>query len=361
MRFKYVDRVPVGFCLVPRYFAPLFGISYKEIFKDAETQYHWLLQFTKYRLENVTEDTVCCSPTIFIQPYFDNVIDADAFGAEVIWPENETLQACPTIRSVEEMESFEIPPPDAGLWGRVRDWWLEMRKLAEQTKLTFNGREGRVEMGLLALSGIGPHMIAIDLVGTDFYWWILEYPEACHRFLEKITRGLIRTEEYYRSIDPRQRTYTGLAEDSAQVMSPEDFLEFVAPYDRMIYENIGAPEVLRGMHMCGNSVHLHKALVDDLKINSFDLFGYQVPPKVAAENLGGKTLMFGNINPMLMRDGSKQEVKQACLEALEVIAPCGGFMLGDGANVCPGTPLENLAVFTETAREFGLDNGKLPQ
>jgi len=25
-RFAYVDRVPVGFCLVPRYFAPIFGV-----------------------------------------------------------------------------------------------------------------------------------------------------------------------------------------------------------------------------------------------------------------------------------------------------------------------------------------------
>ncbi len=35
------------------------------------------------------------------------------------------------------------------------------------------------------------------------------------------------------------------------------------------------------------------------------------------------------------------------------MAPCGGFMLGDGANVCPGTPLENLAAFTEAAEEYG--------
>ena len=40
-RFAYVDRVPVGFCLVPRYFAPLFGINYQEFFKDVESQYYW--------------------------------------------------------------------------------------------------------------------------------------------------------------------------------------------------------------------------------------------------------------------------------------------------------------------------------
>lgn len=55
----------------------------------------------------------------------------------------------------------------------------------------------------------------------------------------------------------------------------------------------------------------------------------------------------------LMLNGSKNEVKNACRECLEALAPCGGLILGDGANVCPGTPLENLAAFTEATEEFG--------
>ena len=65
-------------------------------------------------------------------------------------------------------------------------------------------------------------------------------------------------------------------------------------------------------------------------------------------------LLWGNINPMLMLNGTKAEVKQAARAALEALAPCGGFLLGDGANVCPGTPLENLAALTEAAEEYGL-------
>lgn len=46
--FTYIDRVPVGFCLVPRYFTPKFNIPYSEIFKDVETQYYWLLQAERH-------------------------------------------------------------------------------------------------------------------------------------------------------------------------------------------------------------------------------------------------------------------------------------------------------------------------
>jgi hypothetical protein len=354
--FRYVDRVPVGFCLAPRYFTPIFDMPYSAFFKNVEEHYHWQLQFLKYRIENIPEDMVCTSTTLSVAPYFDNVVDSASFGAEVAWPENETLHSLPTISTVEQMGRHEIPAPGSGLWGRARDWWLQMREFARETRLTFNNRvEGRVDVGSLGLSWLSPHMIAIDLVGLDFYWWQIEYPKECHKFLAKITAGLIQALRYFMTIDDRPRSQFGIAEDTAQVMSPEMFLEFCVPYTAELFDTFGAGlRNGRGMHMCGQSAHLHKVLVDDLRISSFDIFGYQVEPATAARNLGGRMYLWGNVNPMLMLNGTRDQVRQAALDALAAMAPCGGLMLGDGANVCPGTPLANLAALTEASEEYGL-------
>ena len=350
-RFQYVDRVPVGFCLVPRYFTPIFGIPYNTIFRSAEESYRWQLQFAKYRIENIPEDLVCTGPGLFVAPYFDNVLDSAAFGAEVVWPENETLHCRPVIASVEQMDRYPMPEPGTGLWGQCTDWCLQMREFARDTRLTFNSVEGRVNVGGLSISGLSPHMIAIDLIGIDFYCWQVEYPEACHRFLSRITDTLIAAQHHFAKIDGRsQPGLWGLAEDTATVMSEEMFKEFCVPYAARLFDALGG----RGIHMCGPSTHLHKALIDDLHMTSFDIFSYLVTPEVAARNLGGKTLLWGNINPMLMLNGSRDQVKQAAREALEAMAPCGGLLLGDGANVCPGTPVENLAALTEAAVEYGL-------
>ncbi|MFH1008621.1 MAG: uroporphyrinogen decarboxylase family protein, partial [Candidatus Latescibacterota bacterium] len=271
------------------------------------------------------------------------------------WPENETLHSLPTIRTVEQMERFTVPEPGSGLWGQARDWWLEMRALCQDTKLTFRGVAGKVDVGLLGISGLSPHMIAIDLVGPDFYWWQVECPEKCHVFLSKITEGLMDAQRYFMTIDDRPRAGFGLAEDTAQIMSPAMFREFCVPYARKLFDTFGNGFADgRGMHMCGESTHLHQALVDDLQVSSFNVFGYVVDPKVAARNLGGRMCLWGNINPMLMLNGTREQVKQAAQAALEAMAPCGGFMLGDGANVCPGTPIENLRALTEASEEFGL-------
>ena len=136
-------------------------------------------------------------------------------------------------------------------------------------------------------------------------------------------------------------------------MSADSYREFVLPYDLRLYRMLGGNGG-RGMHMCGDSTHLHQVLRDEAGITSLDLFGYQVSPQVAARNLGGKVQLWGNINPMLMLNGTKAEVQAEALAALTALAPCGGLLLGDGANVCPGTPLENLAALTEAAEAYGV-------
>ncbi len=359
VKFRYVDRVPVQYCVVPRYFAPIFNLRYIDFFKDVETHYYWQLQFAKYRLENIPED-FCTGPVINVAPYFDNVIPPSGHGGEVGWMDDGPPRAIPVIHTVEQMERFEVAQPETGLRGKVIEWWYKMKDLAKQTRVTFNGKEGRVEV-MFSLGGLSPHMIAVDLVGTDFYWWILEYPAQCHRFLEKITRGEIMAEEHARQLQgiPLSGGACGLAEDSAQIMSLRQFREFCVPYSRALFDRFGSQE--RCIHMCGNSAHLHQALKEDLKMTMFNIFGYLVPPRVAAANLGCVSRMSGNINPMLIRDGNYQQVKQAAWECIEVIGPCGGFMLADGANVCPGTPLRNFQAIMEAAEEYGLGGGKLPQ
>lgn len=359
-RFRYIDRVPVQFGVFPRFFAPLFHLRYLDFFKDVETQYYWQLQFAKYRLENIPED-FCTSPTIYVHPYFDNVIPPSGQGGDVGWVEHGPPRAVPVIHSVDQMEQFEVAKPDTGLRGTSIQWWHQMKDLAAQTQVRFNGRDGHVEVEPLSLGFLSPHMIAIDLVGENFYWWLLEYPEQCHRFLQKIMLGEIASEENTRAIDPRPRTFFAIAEDSAQIMSPKQFKEFCIPYDDIIFKRFGDEIPFgRTIHMCGDSRHLLKVLKEDLKMTGFWLFGYLVPPKVAAAALGGTTLLWGNIDPMLMKDGSHDLVRQTARDCLEVLGPCGGLLLGEGANICPDTPLESFQAVMKAAEEFGLGDGKLP-
>jgi len=145
-----------------------------------------------------------------------------------------------------------------------------------------------------------------------------------------------------------------MSEDLAQVMSSDMFIEFCVPYDNRMYEAFGKGlKDGRGMHMCGQR-HLHEALLNDARITSFILFGSPVKPEVAAKNFGGRMYLWGNIDPMLILNGPKEKIREATLDCLRNLGPYGGFVLTDGANICPGTSLENMTVLREAAEKYGL-------
>lgn len=111
---KYFDRVPVSFCLEPRYFTPIHKLTYIDFFKDAETQYYWQLQFAKFRMENIPED-IWPDEAIGVFPYFDNVKNSSGLGAKVEWMQDGPPRALPSIKTVEQMDNYQIPDPEAGL------------------------------------------------------------------------------------------------------------------------------------------------------------------------------------------------------------------------------------------------------
>lgn len=354
MDFEYIDRVPVLLGVFVRYFLSVFGIGYDEYMKDAKTQYYWQLQFAKWAAENIPDDHFQ-NPEIAVYPCFENVLDASAFGARIVWSDHQPPRALPIISDIQDVERLKIPHPTAGLWGKRLKWWQQMKELTKETALYLNKKLIPVKVGPLSTDCYGPHMIACDLVGDKFYWWMLEYPKVCHQLLDKITNGMIEAEKYFRKIDPTPREAFAIAEDSVQIMSSDMFREFCVPYDNRLYDAFGKGlKDGRGMHMCGQSTHLHEALLNDARITSFNLFGSPVKPEVAAKNLGGRMYLWGNIDPMLMLNGPKEKIREVAMNCLRDLGPCGGFVLADGANICPGTPLENMTVLREAAGGYAL-------
>ena len=357
--FRYADRVPVLFGVFARYYLEEFGLNFDEYFRDPETQFHWQLQFQKWAIENIPDDR-CQEPVVTVGPDFENVMNTSAFGGHVEWLAENPPRVRPTIRHPDEVGRVRISEVHEGFWAKYLLWWQKMTDLAKETEVTFNGQPGRVAVLPLGVQWIGPHMVAIDLVGDDFYWWMLECPKACHQLLETITNGLYRAETSFRRLDPRARANFAVAEDSAQIMSAELFREFCVPYDNRLFDAFGSGmRDGRGMHMCGKSDHLHTTLLEDERITSFQLFGHNVTPAVARENLGGKCYLWGNLDPMLLLDGPMEKIREAAVEFLEALGPCRGILLGDGANVCPGTPLEHLAVVSEAAERYARERPEL--
>jgi uroporphyrinogen-III decarboxylase len=356
-RFEWFDRAPVLLGIEARYLLHERGVTFAEYFSDPKTQLIHQLENFKWRIENIPDDWLT-RPVITVSPDFQNVANASGCGADIYWQENETPQAIPCISTLEELIAHKLPEWRGTLWGKKLEWFLEMKRLADDVRITLNGEQVPIQVAL-GINADSPFMSAVDLADSNFYNWILEAPEECKTFLGKIADQYIEVETELRRVSGRP-THNGLcySDDSAQVISLEQYREFCVPVGRRLYDMFGNDRHDgRMMHLCGRNVHLHEALLNDLHITQLTGYGSGNAPEEMSL-LAGKVLLHGNVDPMTLYRGSEHDVEQETSRILEVLANSGGIILGDGFNVVPSSPLGNLEAVRKTSERFGVPAGK---
>jgi len=105
--------------------------------------------------------------------------------------------------------------------------------------------------------------------------------------------------------------------------------------------------------MCGRSDHLLEIFRDELQIHEYQGFGWEVDLDRIAAVMGGRVVLYGNVNPMLILDGTPEAVREATRVAIEKLAPLKGYIVQDGNNIPPGAPLENINAMMEAAEIYG--------
>jgi uroporphyrinogen-III decarboxylase len=83
-------------------------------------------------------------------------------------------------------------------------------------------------------------------------------------------------------------------------------------------------------------------------------FDYKCDKAAAKRATVGKTTLLGPIDPSgVLHEGSVEDVEKACREAIEVLAPGGGFILGPGCALPATTPAANIDKLVECAKVYG--------
>jgi uroporphyrinogen-III decarboxylase len=128
--------------------------------------------------------------------------------------------------------------------------------------------------------------------------------------------------------------------------------EHILPYHRQTYEAL-ATSGPRGIHLCGDASRHFKTLQTELNIQTFDT-GFPIDFGQVRKELGPTARIMGGPHIELLRTASPQEIRAevqriCCTGILE-----GGlFILREGNNLAPGTPVENVAALYRAGREFG--------
>ncbi|MGQ9629421.1 MAG: uroporphyrinogen decarboxylase family protein [bacterium] len=355
-RFEEPDRVPVMPAIAHRFLVPQVGVSFREYYSDPETMLRTQIMAQKWLMENVRTDAhTITGAWVGAWTDFQNTFEAGSLGCEVIFPDDDIpWVGRGWVKTEDDLARLmEIDFIHSGLNARQIEYRRAMMAVAEKYPVRFRG--GPVfypgANPSLTHTSDGPFGVAGDLMGqTELFIATHERPEFVRKLLHIITDKLIEYLDFCREEEGLERFDLAWTDDLAVNLSADLYRDLVLPEEKRLRFHFDGWVLF---HMCGKSDHLLEIFASELKINEYQGFGWQVNLDRIAEVMGGRVVLDGNIDPMLIHSGTPDEVREATRKAIEKLAPYKGYIVQDGNNIPPGSPLENINAMMEAAEMYG--------
>jgi len=356
-RFETPDRVPVIPAIAHRLMVPQVGVSFRDYFSDPETMLRTQILCQKWLLENVRTDAYSITGAwTGAWTDFQNTFEAGSLGCEIHFPDDDIPWVgegwVKSDDDLRRLEAFDYV--DNGINARQVAYRRAMIDVAEKYPVRFQGGPVFYPGANPSLTNTsdGPFGVTGDVMGqVEAFTAIYERPDFVHEVLRIVTGKMIQWLDFCaEEMNLSQPIDFAWTDDLAVSLSAATFREFALPYNQQMRFHFDGRASL---HMCGKSDHLLAIFRDDLQIDEFQGFGYQVDLDRVAQEMAGRVVLLGNVSPMLIHSGTPEQIREATRQVIEKLAPHRGLIIQDGSNIPPGTPLENINAMTEAAELYG--------
>jgi len=320
-----MDRIP-AYLITGQCNTQLIGVSIKEWLLDPQVFVKaQVAAYERYR------------PDILLMMW-DLLTDVEAIGNELKYPEDSL---CITTKSALEdkgkLSSLQLPDPTKD--GRLPGY---LEAVAETKKI--------IKDAVVSAVIAGPWTIAIGLRGaTELIRDALKDPDYVHELMQFCTQQSINFAE---AIIPLG---VGLgyseAPASSSLISPKMYRSFVFPYHKQIVDHFKAKKFGVGLHICGYA----DPILEDMVNTGVTNISIDAPSDLAkaVAVARGKAVLIGNLNTNLFYLSSRDEMKQAIKNCIDLAPSDSGYILSSGCEVPAIAPPEKMDWFYELVDELG--------
>lgn len=275
-----------------------------------------------------------CHP-LAIMGFMDLSVEAEAFGANIRFSEDEVpIVVGSIIKSEEDAINLKVPKVGAK---RTRIYFDAMKKAKQEIK------DCPVFAGC-----IGPFSLAGRLLGvSEAMISCYDEPEMVHLVLKKATEFLINYLQAYKDLGIDG---VFMAEPLAGILSPNLCDEFSSRYVKEIVSALDDDSFLVAYHNCGNNT---LKMVDTILSTGCRLyhFGNAISIEQMLKLMPKDVMVMGNIDPVSLKDASKEDVIAATNALLEAVGDVDNFVISSGCDIPPLAKWENIDAFMKTAQE----------
>jgi uroporphyrinogen decarboxylase len=271
---------------------------------------------------------------------------AEAMGAKIIYPEDETAYLDAPALSDESGIDALVPADPR------KDGNLPQLLDAAEIVLEAVGSEAPVTGAVTC-----PFTTASFLIGTEkLTRMTIKNPEAVHKLCELALQSALNYAKAL--IDAGVSPSLTDPMSSGTVIGGKHFAAFSFPYLKRLIDYIHGRDRAVTLHICGKTDHIWDLMADAgadcISIdNEASLAG-------AKEKVGHKLRLMGNVHPTaVMLDGTTEDVKKAVAECVRQAADSPkGLIIASGCSLPTETPFDNIHAMMDAAREIGYPAAK---
>ncbi len=263
----------------------------------------------------------------------DLSIEAEALGLDVAFEKYKHPKIkCSPVTIDENMEFLNW---EGFFWSkRIEDYFKSAEILKNETDVP------------IAAYVAGPFTLTALLMGMEkMKIGITEDPEFVKRIVFRSSKLI---EEYAVRLQKAGAALVVILEPIATFLSPEVFYGLCGVYIKKIVNRGRIENPV--LHICGDTTKLLKEMektgVPALSLDSsVDLF-------YASEVLNEGTIIIGNINPMLFKEGNVETIKDLTVNLLTKMKYRKNFILSTGCDMPYGSKEENIREFFGVFEKF---------
>lgn len=266
----------------------------------------------------------------------DLTVEAECFGAEIVFTENEVPNVVGRlVQDHASISALQVPSIHSG---RMPEY-LKANKLAAEfitDKPVFGGC-------------IGPFSLAGRLYDmSEMMMALYMEPDTIRLLLEKCTEFII---SYLRAMKETGVNGVIIAEPAAGLVSNEYCSSFSSTYITRIVEELQDDHFMIVLHNCGNTGHCTAAMIETKAAGLH--FGNKIDMVGVLQECPEDILVMGNIDPVgIFKMASPEKIKQETLSLLQKTSQWKNFILSSGCDVPPEVPMENITAFYEALNEY---------
>ncbi|NLV92540.1 MAG: uroporphyrinogen III decarboxylase [Firmicutes bacterium] len=198
----------------------------------------------------------------------------------------------------------------------------------------------------------GPITMATSILGTmPFLTFTMDYPEVMDDFFKLLTEKLVEYIRLLREETGVPDTGYWITDDNCCLVSPEQYDRWGAPMLAAAFREFAPePEHRRHHHSDSDMAH-HMPTLNRLGVNEVNL-----GPNIDARDIRAampRAVIFGQIPPMLLRNGSEEEIIAAVRSDIDKVGADGGLVIATAGSVSEGTSLRNIKTMLYAVDQYG--------